>query len=61
MKKHFINLNYLNKNLKKIENFILKYQKIDNVRVIELRKFVICYKIYKQTNFKVYNKALKNL
>lgn len=47
MKKHFINLNYLNKNLKKIENFILKYQKIDNVRVIELRKFVICYKIYK--------------
>lgn len=47
VEKHFINLNYLNKNLKKIKNFILKYQKIDNVCVIELRKFVICYKIYK--------------
>lgn len=47
VEKHFINLNYLNKSLKKIKNFILKYQKIDNVCVIELRKFVICYKIYK--------------
>lgn len=26
VEKHFINLNYLNKNLKKIKNFILKYQ-----------------------------------
>lgn len=47
VEKHFINLNYLNKSFKKIKNFILKYQKIDNVCVIELRKFVICYKIYK--------------
>lgn len=47
VEKHFINLNYLNKSLKKIKNFILKYQKIDNVCVIELRKFIICYKIYK--------------
>lgn len=47
VEKHFINLNYLNKSFKKIKNFILKYQKIDNVCVIELRKFIICYKIYK--------------